>query len=344
MSLVSLYQNAVNSVRREINRYQQDRSRATQEKARLSSNIVREQGRINASSSQSIIRTVMSNIDRYQRQASECDRKIAEADRHIAQAQERLSREEQKLSREQSREAEQLQRSHDSQMHALSENLMQTNDAVSLVQSDVEKLQKNANRIRVLFLAANSIDTDRLRLDEEARSIEEMIRKSDYRDSIEFISRWAARPMDLIQSINEVAPTIVHFSGHGTDSGELVFQADDGQSKLVSSDAVAAAISTMTDSVKLVFFNACFSEKQAVDVVKYIPAAIGMRISIGDDAARIFASQFYSAIGFGRSLADAFKQAKAALMLESVGEEQTPSLLLKEGVDPRSVNYIGGNN
>ena len=81
-----------------------------------------------------------------------------------------------------------------------------------------------------------------------------------------------------------------------------------------------------------------------MDVVKYIPAAIGMRISIGDDAARIFASQFYSAIGFGRSLADAFKQAKAALMLESVGEEQTPSLLLKEGVDPRRVNYIGGNN
>lgn len=77
-----------------------------------------------------------------------------------------------------------------------------------------------------------------------------------------------------------------------------------------------------------------------MDVVKYIPAAIGMRISIGDDAARIFASQFYSAIGFGRSLADAFKQAKAALMLENLQEEETPVLLLKDGVNPKKVNYI----
>ena len=341
MSLVSLYTFSVENLRREIARYQQERSRASQEKARLSSRIVSEQRRLNSTSSPSTIRTVTSNIERCQRQASDCDRKIADADQKIARVQERLNREQQNLFREQARESEKLRRSHDSQINALSSGLMQTNCAVSRVQSDVEKLQKDANRVRVLFLAANSIDTDRIRLDEEARAIQEMISKSEYRDSVEFVTRWAARPMDLIQCINEVAPTIVHFSGHGTESGELVFQGDDGQSRLVTSDAITAAISTAADSVKLVVFNACFSAQQAVDVVRYIPAAIGMRISIGDDAARIFASQFYSAIGFGRSLDDAFKQAKAALMLENIREEQTPVLLLKVGVDPACENYIG---
>ena len=103
---------------------------------------------------------------------------------------------------------------------------------------------------------------------------------------------------------------------------------------------MSAVISTAADSVRLVFFNACFSEIQAADVVKHIPAAIGMKVSISDDAARIFASQFYSAIGFGRNLDDSFRQAKAALMMENVREEQTPILILKNGVNPKDVNFV----
>ena len=332
MSMISLYTNSVNNLRREIARYQQERSRASQEKARLSSLIVNEQRRMNSTTSVSTMKSAASNIERYQRQASECDRKIADADQKFARAQERLSREEQNLSREQAREAEKRQKAHDVQIGSISAVLAKTNSVVSHVQSDLEDLRREANRVRVLFLAANSTDTDRLRLDDEARAIHEMIRKSEYRDSIEFITRWAARPMDLIQSINETRPAIVHFSGHGAETGELVFQGDDGNMKLVRPDAA--------DYVRLVFFNACFSEIQAADVVKHIPAAIGMKVSISDDAARIFASQFYSAIGFGRNLDDSFRQAKAALMMENVREEQTPILILKNGVNPKDVNFV----
>ena len=340
MSMTSLYTNSVNNLRREIAHYQQERSRSSQEKARLSSLIVNEQRRMNSTTSVSTMKSAASNIERYQRQASECDRKIADADQKFARAQERLSREEQNLSREQAREAEKRQKAHDVQIGSISAVLAKTNSVVSHVQSDLEDLRREANRVRVLFLAANSTDTDRLRLDDEARAIHEMIRKSEYRDSIEFITRWAARPMDLIQSINETRPAIVHFSGHGAETGELVFQGEDGNMKLVRPDAMSAVISTAADSVRLVFFNACFSEIQAADVVKHIPAAIGMKVSISDDAARIFASQFYSAIGFGRNLDDSFRQAKAALMMENVREEQTPILILKNGVNPKDVNFV----
>lgn len=100
MSMTSLYTNSVNNLRREIARYQQERSRASQEKARLSSLIVNEQRRMNSTTSVSTMKSAASNIERYQRQASECDRKIADADQKFARAQERLSREEQNLSRE----------------------------------------------------------------------------------------------------------------------------------------------------------------------------------------------------------------------------------------------------
>ena len=62
-------------------------------------------------------------------------------------------------------------------------------------------------------------------------------------------------------------------------------------------------------------------------VVKHVEAAVGMTVDIGDDAARVFAAQFYSSIGFGHSIKRAFEQAKAALMLEGIPEENTSNVI-----------------
>ena len=69
-----------------------------------------------------------------------------------------------------------------------------------------------------------------------------------------------------------------------------------------------------------------------------IEGAIGMKDSVGDEAARVFATQFYSAIGFGKSVAVAFEQAKAALLLEDIREEEIPELFLQDGVEAE--NFI----
>ncbi len=39
---------------------------------------------------------------------------------------------------------------------------------------------------------------------------------AEYRDSVELESRWAVRPSDLLQALNEAEPRVVHFSGHGS--------------------------------------------------------------------------------------------------------------------------------
>lgn len=85
--------------------------------------------------------------------------------------------------------------------------------------------------------------------------------------------------------------------------------------------------------MRLVLFNACYSETQARQIVEHIDAAIGMSDSIGDEAACVFAAQFYSSIGFGLSVQQAFKQAIAALLLENINEEQTPVLVAQEDID-----------
>ena len=108
-------------------------------------------------------------------------------------------------------------------------------------------------RITVLFFATNPMNTDRLRLDEEVRSIQEMIRKSEHRDSITFKSHWAVRPLDILQAVNELNPDVIHFSGHGEDTGELVLESNDGSAKPVTKEAITQTIMTASDRIRLLF-------------------------------------------------------------------------------------------
>lgn len=105
-----------------------------------------------------------------------------------------------------------------------------------------------------------------------------------------------------MQAINESRPRVIHFSGHGSDKDEIIFQDFTGNTKSVSKSAIVEKIVATSDDVQLVFFNTCYSAAQAEAVVEHVPAGIGMNTSIGDDAARVFAAQFYSAIEFGRSV------------------------------------------
>jgi hypothetical protein len=67
----------------------------------------------------------------------------------------------------------------------------------------------------ILFLAANPRDTGRLALDREARAIHVELKRTGYRDRFDFVTRWAAEPLDLLRELRELKPTVVHFSGHG---------------------------------------------------------------------------------------------------------------------------------
>jgi len=72
----------------------------------------------------------------------------------------------------------------------------------------------------------------------------------------------------------------------------------------------------------------------------HVDVAIGMNTSIGDEAALVFASQFYSSIGFGKSIKTAFDQAKAALMLEGIPEKTTPELYVRDSLKAEDLMLV----
>lgn len=204
-----------------------------------------------------------------------------------------------------------------------------------------EKQTAVAEKIKILFLAANPAFTPPLHIDREIRAITGKIRAAEYRDSVELVSAWAVRPDDLLQKLLEHKPHIVHFSGHGEITGELVLLDKDGNPKPVKPEAIQALFKTLKDNIRIIFFNTCYSKIQAQALTKEIDFVIGMNTFILDTAATVFAASFYQGLGFGRTVQEAFDLGKSALMLEEfVKEEKIPELLVKKGVKSSCIFLI----
>src|SRR5207237_994494 len=145
-------------------------------------------------------------------------------------------------------------------------------------------------KIIVLFVAANPIKAPRLMLDEEIREIENKILAAKHGNLVDIKSAWAARPDDLLQAFNKYRPNIVHFSAHGSPSGQIILTDNNGQAKPVSVQALQALFTTLKDNIRAVILNACYSRIQAQAITTVIDCAIGMSDSIGDTAAITFSA------------------------------------------------------
>lgn len=347
MSLLDSYSRNVTRKREDIARLQQGKAKEQTKIADLFGKINSASQALSRSSSTSTAKSKLREIERYQKDQATAEKKVADFDKKIARKhkdlsdeQNKVSMEEEKESKKRQRESEKHAKAHQSRINQISSTLNKHEGLHQSTIAALKTLQSLPDKIVVLFLASNPAGAQQLRLDEEARSIGDMIRKAKHRDSVSFESRWAVQPVDVLQAINELKPTIVHFSGHGSNSDEIVFQDANGNAKLVSKEAIVQTMMASSSDIRLVFFNTCYSYNQAKAVTHHVEAAIGMNTSIGDNAARVFSSQFYSAIGFGLSVKKAFEQAKALVMMEGLNEESTPELFIQEGLDPNNLIIV----
>lgn len=341
------YRNNILRKKSELAKLQADRANESKKIPNHTSKVLSAKQAISRTKSSSSIQSKYREIENAEKALAAIDKKVADIDSKIAKKDKEIFDEERKLRQEEERERKRIEQAEkkrsqeaERQMKKVYDTLNQHSRLHYQTQQALVDLQSIPENITVLFMASNPIDQPALRLDEEAREINEMIRKSEHRDSVSFVTRWAVRPLDVLQAINETNPTTIHFSGHGSDCDEIVLQNKNGNTKLVSKEAIVQTIMTCSDNIRLVFFNTCFSYEQARAVVEHVDSAIGMNTSIGDDAARLFAAQFYSSLGFGLSIQKSFDQAKAALMLEGIAEENIPVLYVKDGLDANEIIIV----
>ncbi|ESA36637.1 ntpase (nacht family) [Leptolyngbya sp. Heron Island J] len=195
-------------------------------------------------------------------------------------------------------------------------------------------LSKSSQRIEasqapvktVLFLAANPKGTLRLRLDEEVREIDAGLRRAQKRDQFHLEQRWAVRSRDIQRAMLDVAPQIIHFSGHGAGEEGLVLENERGKVHFVDGKALASLFKLFADSLECIVLNGCYSEVQAKAIAQHIDCVIGMKQAIGDNAAIEFAVAFYDAMGAGRSIEFAYEFGCAAIQMTNLSNSLIPVL------------------
>jgi hypothetical protein len=169
-------------------------------------------------------------------------------------------------------------------------------------------------KLKILFLAANPINTTQLRLEQELRDVKLALRQSRYRDQFDLQAVSAARINDMRQAMLDVEPQILHFSGHG-EGGAIYLEDNAGNARPIGATAFANFL-TNFPSVQCVVLNACYSEELGSAINMTVPFVVGMETAVEDEAAISFAVAFYDVLGSGGNYERAFRLAANALELE----------------------------
>lgn len=186
---------------------------------------------------------------------------------------------------------------------------------------------------RLLFAYSTPLNASPLRLGTEEKQIKEALRAITDRDKIHIDTIPAVELKDFSNAFNRYRPNILHISSHGNQE-HIALENEKGQAMIVDGDILINIVKIAGKQLKIVVLNACESSKMAASLTDVVDIAIGMNVSIGDDAARAFAVQLYSSIGENISIGLAFEQARFAISANGISEADTPVLHYKKGIRP----------
>jgi tetratricopeptide (TPR) repeat protein len=202
--------------------------------------------------------------------------------------------------------------------------------------------------INILFLSANPLGTTRISVNEEYKEIEKRLRQAEFSRLFKLQQSNAVSRSEIQENLLRYKPNIVHFSGHGSPEGRLLFQNEKtGHAETADPAALADLFGILNsdlheeEKTRCVILNACYSDKeQAKAIAKYVDCVIGMSDAIGDDSAISFASSFYQGLGFGRSVKTAFKLGCNQLGLGNNLDENIIKIEAGERIDPATVYLV----
>ena len=201
-----------------------------------------------------------------------------------------------------------------------------------LHEKDILQLD-TSSPIMLLFTYSTRSDVPPLRLGTEVKQIKEALRAITDRDKIHIDTIPAVELKDFSNAFNRYKPNILHISSHGNQEC-IALENEKGDAIAVDDDTLMNIVKLAGKQLKIVVLNACVSSKMAASLTDVVDIAIGMNVSIGDDAARAFAVQLYSSIGENIPIGLAFEQAKFAISANGISEADAPVLHYRKGIHP----------
>jgi len=196
---------------------------------------------------------------------------------------------------------------------------------VIATQSNDKIADKTVDKKVVLFLASNPTQQAELNLHKEYSLIASELDESPL---FELKRRFAVSKTEMNDQVDDLAPTILHFSGHGStldeakialikegidlvDDTGLIFHNDakNGSEVLNASESkkIFEGLKGLVPKLEIVLLNACHSHSQAAAISECGISAIGIDNKIMDKTAMIFAKGFYRKYAKTNNIIDAIR-------------------------------------
>lgn len=198
----------------------------------------------------------------------------------------------------------------------------------------LEEVTSTIARPRVLVLAANPANMDKLALGRENTTIHKALR-SGLGEDFQFNSFWSVDPDDVRELVKHIKPHIVHFAAHADEVGEIVFENDQGQAQPVPVDALAELFRLHAGVVRCVVLNACASIDVAEAISQHVDVVLGTTRQVFDSDALGFAQALYQSLAEGDNFKRAYEHAVNALSIND--RPHVTELLVRPSVDASSL-------
>ncbi len=179
---------------------------------------------------------------------------------------------------------------------------------------------------KILFLAANPLETARLQIDKEYEIIDKRLQRNEYYELLK--PSLALTIENLIQVMNQ-KPSIVHFAGHGEKEGIMLADANN-EPVLMSERPLQRLFKQHHEDIKLVVLNSCYSLTQAELISKFGIYVIGIEHKLKDDLALRFSAGLYIGLSEGKSIEQAYDDAMIVLETEYPNLDNYP-VIWKDG-------------
>ena len=179
----------------------------------------------------------------------------------------------------------------------------------------------------ILVVTANPKETTPLSLQSEAEKIKNCFESAPDNQHTIVVAKHATGINELRRCLHQMRPRIVHFAGHGDESGNLMFQSKAGAKQEIDPKALSDLLREFP-SIEVVTLNACYSAHAAELLAEHIDCVVGMGHEIEDGSALQFALAFYEALAYGKDFATAFRLGCNAIELLKLPDAEWPMAFL----------------
>jgi hypothetical protein len=190
-----------------------------------------------------------------------------------------------------------------------------------------------SDKVKLLLLAANSVDTVDSRASEEIQAIDRAIQASSFRDQFDVQKEVGIRVSDIGPSVLKHRPDILHISAHSRETEGLLLENDLGRVSKVQCGQLKDVVVSAGSNLQLVFFCFCHSADCATETSKQIDFVLGIKGRISVRSSLAFAPSFYAALASGHSIQQAIDYGKSILELRNFHHARAIMLQTRDGAD-----------